>query len=37
MAQNLDFGNLGMKLFGACRRLSLAVKASRSPAAGKPE
>jgi hypothetical protein len=36
MAQNLDFGNLTMRLFGKFRRLVLAVKDYRTPATGKP-
>ena len=36
MAQNLDFGNLRLTLFGEFRRLALAVKEYRSAAAGKP-
>jgi hypothetical protein len=35
-AQNIDFGNLRLKLFGEFRRLTLAVREYRSAAAGKP-
>jgi hypothetical protein len=36
MAQNLDFGDLRLTLFGEFRRLTLAVKEHRPPKAGKP-
>ena len=36
MAQNLNFGNLRLTLFGEFRRLTLAVKEYRSQMASKP-